>query len=143
MPIHIMKSIALTVIAIAIAIGAVAATPAPTPEIVFALSPFQSPADRTKQEALLQRFPAEDEPEGELQSGEAGQVRDAAAGARGGTVGVVAGVRAGTGGPAGVLPWPASAWIASSGGLAAPPPEHPRARPRMGMKLDRRVLVHR
>src|SRR4051794_3696906 len=63
MPIHIMKSIALTVITIAIAaVAAQAGTPAPPPEIVFALSPFQPPADRTNQEALLERFLLRDRP---------------------------------------------------------------------------------
>ena len=56
-----MKSIALTVTTIAIA--AVAATPTPPPEIVFALSPFQPPGDRTNQEAMLQRFLLRDRPQ--------------------------------------------------------------------------------
>ena len=57
-----MKPIALIVITIAAAVAALAATPVPPPEIVFALSPFQPPADRTNQEALLQRFLLRDRP---------------------------------------------------------------------------------
>jgi hypothetical protein len=58
-----MKTIVLAVLALALAaVAALAATPVPPPEIVFALSPFQPPADRTNQEALLQRFLLRDRP---------------------------------------------------------------------------------
>jgi VWFA-related protein len=58
-----MKTLAqIIAVTLAIASSALAAVTDPSPEIVVALSPFQSATERTNQEALLQRFLLRDRP---------------------------------------------------------------------------------